>query len=113
MVEFDADYIIDTYEDRVDQGDHQPGQPFMVGFAPDDLHKADISGGPPYAIAAPDARVDGLVLWEIHQTTFLNYLRNVIGHAGMGGLSRVKRHGHEPLPLPADVADLVATLESF
>jgi hypothetical protein len=97
----------------VSQGVHRPGEPFLVDFSPDDLHKADISGGPPHAIAAANASVDGLVLWEIHQTTFMNYLRIVIGHAGMGGLSRVKRHGHEPLPVPDDVAELVGTLEPF
>jgi hypothetical protein len=57
--------------------------------------------------------VDGIVLWEIHQTTVVNYLRIAIAHAGMGGFSAVKRHGHDPLPVPPEVSDLVATLEPF
>jgi hypothetical protein len=87
MVDFDADYILDTFHDQVDQGAHRPGQAFAIDFSPDDLHKAEISGGPPYAIEAPNLAVDGIVLWEIHQTTFVNYLRTVIQHAGLGGLS--------------------------
>lgn len=113
MVEFDASYIVDTYEDQVDQGYLRRGDPFQVDFAPDDLHKADISGGPPYAIEAPNPRADGIVLWEIHQTTFVNYLRVVMTHAGMGGFSPIKRHGHDPLPVPAGVRELAATLEAF
>ena len=113
MVDFDADYILDTFHDKVDQGAHRPGQAFAIDFSPDDLHKAEISGGPPYAIEAPNLAVDGIVLWEIHQTTFVNYLRTVIQHAGLGGLSLTKRHGHDPLPVPGDVQELVSQLEPF
>ena len=113
MVEFDADYVIDTYEDMIEQGAHSPGEPFALDFAPDDLHKADISGGPPYAIEVPNARVDGLVVWEIHQTTFVNYLRTVMQFAGLGGLSPTKRHGHQVLPVPSEVLELAAQLEPF
>jgi hypothetical protein len=113
MFELSADYAVDTYEDMVEQGEHRPGDQFRLDFAPDDLHKADISGGPPYAVHAPNPAADGIVLWEIHQTTFVNYLRTVIGHAGMGGLSPVKRHGHPVLPVPPEVLELAAGLEPF
>ena len=82
-------------------------------FAPDDLHKADISGGPPYAVRAPDASVDGLVVWEVHQTTFVNYLRTVMRTAGMGGMGAAKHHAHAPLPIPDEVIELAAELEPF
>ena len=36
-----------------------------------------------------------------------------IAHAGMGGLSNVKRHGHDPQPVPPEIADLVGALEAF
>lgn len=113
MFELSADYAVDTYEDMVEQGVHRPGDPFAVDFAPDDLHKADISGGAPYAVNAPDPAADGIVVWEIHQTTFVNYLRIVIGHAGMGGLSPVRRHGHPVLPVPAEALELATDLEPF
>jgi hypothetical protein len=113
MVEFDADYAIATYDDMVEQGALAAGEPFAMDFAPDDLHKADISGGPPYAIEVPNARVDGLVVWEIHQTTFVNYLRTAMQFAGLGGLSPIKRHGHQVLPVPIEVLELASQLESF
>ena len=113
MVDFDADYIIETFRDQVEQGVHRLGEPFALDFSPDDLHKAEISGGPPYAIEAPNPAVDGIVLWEIHQTTFVNYLRTVTQHAGLGGLSLTKRHGHDPLPVPSEVLELVSQLEPF
>jgi len=97
----------------VEEGDLDRTEPFDVDFAPDDLHTADISGGPPYAIQAPNPGVDGIVLCEIHQTTFVNYLRTVMRFGGMGGLSPVKRHEHEVLPVPADVLTLAAELEDF
>ena len=66
---------------------------------------------PPDDVHVPNPCVDGIVVWEIHQTTFVNYLRTVIGHAGMGGLSPVKRHGHPVLPVPPAVLELAAELE--
>jgi hypothetical protein len=113
MFEMSADYAVETYEDMVEQGIHQPGEPFAVDFAPDDLHKADISGGAPYAVHAPNPSADGIVLWEIHQTTFVNYLRTVMRYAGLGGLSPVKRHGHEVRPVPTEALALAADLEAF
>lgn len=61
---------------------------FTIDIAPDRLHKADISGGPPYGVTIPNDGIDGLVLFEEHQTTFSNYLRIAFRWAGMPGLSR-------------------------
>jgi hypothetical protein len=47
MFEASADYYVDTYADRVEEGDLDRTEPFDVDFAPDDLHKADISGARP------------------------------------------------------------------
>lgn len=64
------------------------GRQFTIDIAPDRLHKADISGGPPYGITVPDRAADSLVLFEEHQTTFSNYLRIAFHWAGMPGLGR-------------------------
>jgi hypothetical protein len=113
MYEMSADYTVETYEDMVAEGAHRPGEPFDVDFAPDDLHKADISGGSPYAVLAPDPGADGVVLWEIHQTTFVNYVRIAMRHAGLAGLSPVRRHGHPVYAVPPEVRELADSLEPF
>ncbi len=50
--------------------------PFTIDLGPDWLHKANVSGGPPYGMEVPNFGVDGLLLWEPHQTIFVNYLRS-------------------------------------
>jgi len=50
------------------QEDPEPGREFQLEFAPDALHKANISGGEPYGIALPGEGVDGRVgpdLWFV------------------------------------------------
>jgi len=113
MFEASADYYVDTYRDMIEQRVLTPGEPFELDFAPDDLHKADISGGPPYAIRVPNAGVDGIVVWEVHQTTFVNYLRTAMRFGGLAGLSPAERHGYAALPVPADVRAVVTRLEPF
>ncbi len=50
-------------------------EPFGLELAPASYHKYGISGGAPYAMAVPDASIDGLLLHEWHETTFVDYLR--------------------------------------
>ena len=113
IVDASVDYYLETRADMIEQGVLGPDEPFDLDFAPDDLHKADISGGPPYAVRVPDASIDSLVLWEVHQTTFVNYLRTVMRLGGMGGMGAARHHGHEPLPVPPEVLELGRRLEPF
>jgi hypothetical protein len=86
---------------QADQGtEWSDGSGFAVDIAPDRLHKAGISGGPPYGLAIPNAAADVLLLWEPHQTTFTNYLRVAFAAGGFPGLDHVG-HGHEPMTGPA------------
>lgn len=112
MVGLDADYFIATREDDIADAVIGPDEPFGLDFAPDPLHKANISGGAPYAIEVPNPAVDGLVLWEVHQTTFVNYLRTLIGMGGMGGFSSLVNGGLDPYR-PEGMRELLATLEPF
>lgn len=86
-----------------DRGTTWDQGPFRIDFAPDALHKANISGGAPYALAVPNASVDGLVLWEPHQTTFVNYLRLTFRWAGLPGWDPMlgNRWSADPLEFPA------------
>ena len=77
VVDAPPDYVdgeIDVWEE--DSGtEWDTGARFSIDFSPDHLHKANISGGAPHALELPNEAADGLVLWERHNTTFVNYLR--------------------------------------
>lgn len=74
------DAIAMTDADYCDQDD-----PIMIEFAPDALHKANVSGGAPYSIVVPDAGADALVEDEPHNVTFVEYLRIAIAWGGFPG----------------------------
>jgi hypothetical protein len=113
MFEASADHYLAMHADVRDEGRLAEDGQLELDFAPDDLHKADVSGGPPYAVRAPDASVDGFVLWEVRQTTFVNYLRAVMRTAGMGGMGEPQHHGHAVRPVPPEVQRLAGELERF
>ena len=83
---------------------------FAIDFSPDLLHKADVSGGAPYALAVPNGAADGLVLWERHQTTFVNLLRIAFHYGGFLGFSAIDQPGRQ---LPEDLLRLGRSLESI
>ncbi|MGI4872486.1 MAG: hypothetical protein ACRYFX_15070 [Janthinobacterium lividum] len=58
-------------------------------LAPDDLHKDNTSGGPPYSLRITrDPSLDAPFLNEPHNTTFINYLRLCFEHCGFPGITR-------------------------
>ncbi|GHF31121.1 hypothetical protein GCM10017781_04130 [Deinococcus metalli] len=63
-------------------------EPCQAWIAPDEYHKEDISGGPPYSIALPNAAADARVEFEWHDTTFVSYLREAFACGGFPGLAR-------------------------
>ena len=76
-------------------------------LAPDDLHKADTSGGEPYEIAVPDARADGEFLNERHGLLFVDYLRLAFHFGGFPGYEGYDRD------LPPEIAQLSKGLMEF
>jgi hypothetical protein len=90
VVEAPSEYIRSEYEAWVtDRGtEWDRGTAFEIPLAPDYLHKANVSGGMPYGLAIPNPGADGLLLWEPHQTTFVNYLRIAFSMGGMPGWQR-------------------------
>ena len=75
------------YEDwryAVNEGDVEAGQ-FGASIAPDYFHKDNVSGGAPYTILVPNPAIDGVLEYERHQTTFVNYLRICFAYGGFPG----------------------------
>ena len=78
----------------VDDDEEEDGGPSVITIAPDDLHKANISGGDPYQIGIPDLRADGELLNERHRLLFVDYLRLCFrfgGFPGYNGAAEVRR----------------------
>ena len=70
--------------DSHDEEDDEDGRP--LDFAPDALHKANISGGEPYSIMLPAATADAMVDGEPHGVHFVEYLRiAILGWGGFPG----------------------------
>jgi hypothetical protein len=75
---------------EADYDDELEGEAIELALAPDDLHKANTSGGDPYSMKVPDPAADGMLLWEWHQTTFVDYLRQTFAWGGFPGWARSK-----------------------
>jgi hypothetical protein len=80
-------------------------EPSSLCLAPDEYHKADISGGPPYSIRLPNRGADALVEYEWHGLHFVAYLREVFACGGFPGLAR------EPGGLPEHIQRLAQGLK--
>jgi hypothetical protein len=110
VIEAPVDYIESEYGQwEADRGTEWDRGAFVIDLAPDYLHKANVSGGAPYAMAVPNEGLDGLFLWERHQTTFVNYLRICFRWGGFPGWDRGALDGwaappSQPRPLLAEVA---------
>ena len=86
--------------------EHGDGAPNAVTIAPDDLHKANTSGGDPYEMAIPDLRADGELLNERHHLFFVDYLRLCFKFGGFPGYDAMET-------IPAELERLSAGLVPF
>ena len=77
--------VVEAFDEGMVEYDEDDETPVSLMIAPDDLHKANTSGGDPYAIAIPDPRADGLVLNERHALMFVDYLRLCFKFGGFPG----------------------------
>jgi hypothetical protein len=66
--------------------------PYLVPIAPDDYHKADVSGGMWYNVSVPAIADDPPLNDEWHRTTLMAYLESAVQWAGFPGLSRYAAH---------------------
>ncbi len=79
----DGDYP--SWREGVEAGDIEAG-PFEVAIAPDYFHKDNISGGAPYSMRVPNDAIDGILEYERHETTLVDYLRICFRYGGFPGL---------------------------
>lgn len=94
--------VTDLFDEWIEQK-RDPARrldPLRIDLSPDDLHKADISGGSPYCIMIPFLGADPLFSDERHKLPFLDYLRLAFRWAGFPGLDCHAARG--------DVRDFVA-----
>jgi hypothetical protein len=113
VVEAPVDYIESEFDEwEADRNSEWNRGAFTVDLAPDYMHKANVSGGPPYSMAVPSEGVDGLLLWEPHQTTFVNYLRICFRWGGFPGWDYGDRveSAKPKSPPPALLAELAEAL---
>jgi hypothetical protein len=113
VIEAPIDYVLTEHAGwEADRGTAWDRRGFVIDLAPDYLHKAQVSGGPPYAMAVPNAAADGALLWERHQTTFVNYLRICFRWGGFPGWDRGSLDGwaRPPVAPPALLGDLAGSL---
>lgn len=91
----DVGWMLDEYEERVAGSHVEIVGPLRVDFAPDFLHKQNISGGAPYAVElpppSPAGAVDPDVLDERHATTLVGYLRACMDWGGFSLLEVAAR----------------------
>jgi hypothetical protein len=80
--------------------------PEAIVIAPDDLHKANVSGGDPYEIAIPSLGADAVLENERHRLMFVDYLRLCFRYGGFPGYD-----GQEEAP--AEIVELSAGVQPF
>jgi hypothetical protein len=91
--------VIHPLEEMLEQADgDEGGDELQLVIAPDDLHKANVSGDA-YYISLPDARAD-FEFDDWHKSTFVNYLRAAFRWGGFPGWER------SPNPPRQQIAEL-------
>ena len=97
-------YALDEGIVEFDDDDDDGERPTALTIAPDDLHKANTSGGDPYEMAIPDLRADGELLNERHELFFVDYLRLAFRFGGFPGY---EGRSTTPVELKQLAADLI------
>jgi hypothetical protein len=80
-------YLHDEWLAAIEEYGVEDAGPFTVDFAPDYIHKANISGGAPYAVQAVAPAVDALVLNERGCVSFMRHIREAFWWAGFPGFA--------------------------
>ncbi len=101
--------LLEEWEEEQEGVDPELAEPFELDLAPDYLHKANISGGPPYGVELPFLGADPGFLNEEHGLPFVDYLRLAFR---LGGFSRLDLHEHLP-EVQRFIREMTAGFEPF
>ena len=105
VVQCPPGYMLSEFEAwELDRGTIHESGPFRVPVAPDELHKAHVSGGAPYELEVPNSSVDGLLLGQRGHTTLVNHLRICFAGGGFADW---------PDGPPEELLPLIGTLEKI
>lgn len=72
------DFCISDYREwreYIEEDKENENELFIAAIAPDIFHKDNVSGGGPYGFSLPNAAIDGVLVNEGHDLTFVSYLR--------------------------------------
>jgi len=83
-------WCIEQWQQEVAGSHPEVVGPAVLQLAPDYLHKANISGGPPYGFSVPNGEVDAIFECEEHRLPFVEYLRLCFRWGGFPRLERVE-----------------------
>ena len=98
--------VVYGFDEGLAEYDDEDEGPSGLTIAPDDLHKANVSGGDAYEMAVPDLRADGELLNERHRLFFVDYLRLCFRFGGFPGYDGQAN-------VPGEIATLSAGLIAF
>jgi hypothetical protein len=104
-----AEGLFEEWEHRRHGVQPELVDPCELVLAPDYLHKANISGGPPYGMELPFRGADPVFLNEEHKLPFVDYLRLCFR---WGGFPHLERHANQP-DVRAFVARMCDGIEPF
>ena len=89
----DSEY--DDWRDACEEDGLEQVGPFAIPIAPDVYHKDNVSGGSPYSIVVPHRAIDARLEDEVHETTFVDYLRIAFGCGGFPGLRSLPKEAKD------------------
>jgi len=91
LVVFPASSVLESLENL--QGERPKYHlPFQIVIAPDDLHKANVSGGEPYSISVPAVSDDPPLNGSPVHESFLEHIDRSLKFGGFPGLAECKNH---------------------
>ena len=100
-------YPVEAALEEAEYAEREDDGLFRFALSPDDLHKDNVSGGMPYAVALPQGTFDFRLMHEARDVDFLDYLRDVIlVRGGFGGLDIAH-------PAGVPLAELTTELKPF
>jgi len=94
LVVFPPSVALEELEEYLADREERDGAefPYSVPVAPDIFHKADVSGGPPYAIAVPAVADDPPLLNAVPLVSFLAHIERAVRYSGFPGLADCAQH---------------------